>query len=328
MDGPAMTESVTSSAALLEPSGIHTLDVRHAMDKLIAAVSPERTHANAAYGVVIYHAAKTPPSQNILSTTGRFVRAYLKGWTALAKMEVGTTGVGEKRHDYLGTLEHNDIHYFVKVFVGKAAVSALKKEAKPSPGVYINTAHLDTLLLDDLRLPHLPERFRNMPLVMQVGEPEQKSNEPLAGWENFVKATFDEIAAQETVDRDTVQWRSQFMKNHSSWTAKEVADQSTSTAKNRGALASRWAQERKIFAVKYEGQFWYPRFQFQDGEPLPIVGQVIQAYPSHANGWDIAYFFVTPNANISGRKPVELLKIDPVRVHSLARAAANPADAY
>src|SRR5208283_3102603 len=114
------------------------------------------------------------------------------------------------------------------------------------------------LLLDDLRLPHLPERFRNMPLVMQVEEKEQKNDETLPGWENFVKATFDEIAAQETIDRDTVEWRSQFMKNNPSWTAKDVADQSTSTAKNRAALASRWAQEGKIFAVKYEGQLWDP----------------------------------------------------------------------
>jgi hypothetical protein len=118
------------------------------------------------------------------------------------------------------------------------------------------------------------------------------------------------------------------MKNNPSWTAKDVADQSTSTAKNRAALASRWAHEGKIFAVKYEGQLWYPRFQFQDGEPLTTIGQVIQAYPSHANGWDFAYFFATPNANIGGRKPLELLKSDPQRVLSLARAAASPADAY
>jgi hypothetical protein len=321
-------ESVTSSAALLEPTGIHTLDVRHAMDKLIAAVPRERSHANAAYGVVIYHAAKRVPARNILSATGWFVRAYLKGWTALSKLEVGAMGAGEKKNALIGVLEHSNVGYIVKVFAGTAAVSALKKEAKPSPGVYINMARLDTLLLDDLRLPHLPERFRNMPLVMQVEEKEQKSDEQLPGWENFVKATLDEIAAQETIDRDTVEWRSQFMKHNPSWTAKDVADQSTSTAKNRAALASRWAQEGKIFAVKYEGQLWYPRFQFQDGEPLPTIGQVIRVYPSHANGWDFAYFFATPNANIGGRKPIELLKSDPERVLSLARAAAGPADAY
>jgi hypothetical protein len=171
-------------------------------------------------------------------------------------MEVDIVGIGEGRNDRIDAFEQNNVRYIVKVFAGKAAVNALKKEAKPSPGAYINTAHLDTLLLDDLRLPHLPERFRNMPLVIQVEETGQKNSELQLGWENFVKATSEETAAQETVDRDTVEWRSQFMKNHLSWTAKEVADQSTSTAKNRGALASRWAQERKIFAVKYEGQFW------------------------------------------------------------------------
>ncbi len=331
-DGVVISESLTASAALLEPSGIHTLDVRHAMAKLIAAVSPEQSHANAAYGVVIYHAAKRVPAPNILSATGWFVQAYLKGWTALSKMEVGVVGAGEKGNALIGVLEHSNVPgYIVKVFAGKAAVSALKKkEARPSPGVCLHQhgPSRARILLDDLRLPHLPERFRNMPLVMQVEEKEQKNDEPLPGWENFVKATFDEIAAQETIDRDTVEWRSQFMKNNPSWTAKDVADQSTSTAKNRAALASRWAQEGKIFAVKYEGQLWYPRFQFQDGEPLTTIGQVIQAYPSHANGWDFAYFFATPNANIGGRKPLELLKSDPQRVLSLARAAASPADAY
>ena len=153
-----MSDSFTSSAALLEPSGIHTLEVRHAMDKLIEAASPERSHANAAYGVLIYHAAKKGPVPNIFSATGRFVRAYLKGWTALSKMEVDIVGIGEGRKDRIDVFEQNDVRYFVKVFAGKAAVNALKREAKPSPGVYINTAHLDTLLLDDLRLPRF--RFR------------------------------------------------------------------------------------------------------------------------------------------------------------------------
>jgi hypothetical protein len=328
MEGVIMPEFATSSTTLLEPSGIQTLGFRHAMDKLVTVDTPKRAHTNSAYGIVVYRLAKKGPAPNIFSATGWFIRAYLKGWDALSKMEVGVVGVGEKKDDLIGVLERINVRYIVKVFAGKAAVSALRKEARPSPGVYINTARLDTLLLDGLRLPHLPERFRNMPLVMQVEEKEEKSDESFPGWENFVKATFDEIAAQETIDRDTVEWRSQFMKNNLSWTARDVADQSTSTAKNRAALASRWAQEKKIFAVKYEGQLWYPRFQFQDGEPLPTIGQVIQAYPGYANGWDYAYFFATPNANVGGRKPLELLKSDPERVLSLARAAASPADAY
>ena len=324
MEGATMSETVTSCAAILEPSGVHTLDVRHAMDKLIEAVSPKQISANAAYSVVVYRIQEPKPQPNIFSATGKFVQAYLKGWQVLSKMDVGAGG---KKHHQTGVLEYDEIGS-VKVFAGKAAVSALKQQAKPSPGVYINIAHLDTLVLEGLRLPHLPESFRNMPLVLQVEETDKQHGEVTLGWENFIKATFDEMAAQETIHCDTVEWRSQFMKNHPCWTAKEVADQSTSTARNRGALASRWAQEKKIFSVKYEGQFWYPRFQFQNGEPLPAVGKVIQAYPTHANGWDYAYFFATPNPNIGGRKPLELLKTDPERLVSLARAAAHPADAY
>jgi hypothetical protein len=242
-------------------------------------------------------------------------------------LEVGIVGLGGNGNR-IGILEHNEVRY-VRVFAGEAAVSTLKQESNQSPGVYINTAHLDTFLLDDLGLPHLPEGFRNMPLVMQVEETEKKSEEhPLLGWGNFIKATLDEIAAQETIDRDTVEWRSHFLRNHPSWSAKEVAVQSTSKAKNRAALASRWVREKKVFAVKYEGQYCYPRFQFQNGEPLRAVGQVIQAYPEYATGWDLAYFFVTPNPNIGGKKPLDLLRTDPEHLVSLARAAAHPADAY
>jgi hypothetical protein len=325
MGGAAMSETITSSAEILEPSGVHTLDVRHAMDKLIAAVSPERSHTNAAYGVVIYRAGKAKAEPNIFSATGKFVQAYLKGWNVLSKMDVAIVGVGGEKGGRAGVLEQIG---YVKFFVGKAAVSALKQEAEPSPGVYINTAHLDALVLGDLGLPQLPESFRNMPLVMRVEEAEKEAGDPVLGWGNFVKATLDEIEAQETIDRDTVEWRSLFMKNHPCGTARQVADQSTSTAKNRGALASRWMREKKVFAVKYEGQLWFPRFQFQNGEPLRAVGRVIQAYPDYATGWDFAHFFATPNPNIGGRKPLELLKTDSERLVSLARASAQPADAY
>jgi len=185
--------------------------------------------------------------------------------------------------------------------VGKAAVSALKKRAKPSPGVYINTAHLDTLLLDDLRAAlTFPSDSETCLSSMQVEEKEQKNDEPLPGWGNFVKATFDEIAAQETIDRDTVEWRSQFMKNIRAGPRRMLRIKSTSTAKNRAALASRWAQEGKIFAVKYEGSSGIRAFPVSGWRASHHNWAGHPGVSSHANGWDFAYFFATPNANIGG----------------------------
>src|SRR5450631_931114 len=88
-------------------------------------------------------------------------------------------------------------------------------------------------------------------------------------------------------------------------------------AKNQPSTASRWVKEKKVFAIEFQGQKWFPRFQFQDGRPIPAVSQILKVFPEHAPGWELAYFFAAPNANISGRRPVDILKEEPSRVVSL-----------
>jgi len=134
--------------------------------------------------------------------------------------------------------------------------------------------------------------------------------------------------AETAIRKGTLNWRKQFMSENLCWTSAEVAEESSSRATNRAAIASRWAKEKKIFSVRFEGQHWFPRFQFQDGGPIPAVAQVIKVFPGHATGWELAYFFATPNPHIGGRKPIELLKGDPSRLLSLAQAFAHPADVF
>ena len=129
-------------------------------------------------------------------------------------------------------------------------------------------------------------------------------------------------------DRDTLEWRKRFMSENKCWSSADVARESGSSAKNQAAIASRWLQEKRIFSIIFEGKIWFPRLQFRDGRPISAVANVIKAFPEHATGWDLAYFFTTPNSFIGGRKPLELLKDDPKRLESLARSFANPADAF
>jgi len=136
------------------------------------------------------------------------------------------------------------------------------------------------------------------------------------------------LAPEAAIERDTLEWRKRFMAEHPVWTSAQIAVESTSRAKNQPATASRWAKEEKVFAVEFQGQKWFPRFQFQDGRPIPVVSQVIKVFPEHATGWELAYFFTTENAHISGRRPFELLKEDPSRVVSLAQAFVHPADVF
>ena len=72
----------------------------------------------------------------------------------------------------------------------------------------------------------------------------------------------------------------------------------------------------------------FPKFQFKDGNPIPAISEVIAAFPEHATGWDIAFFFTVPNSLLGGVKPVALLNRDPKKLVSLAGAFVHPADAF
>jgi len=147
-------------------------------------------------------------------------------------------------------------------------------------------------------------------------------------WESLAQLVSGEERVDSGIEKDTLEWREQFMSANKCWTSAEVAKESSSTAKNRAAIASRWLAEKRIFSVQFMRQTLFPRFQFQDGSPVPAISKVIKAFPGHATGWDLAFFFDTPNPFIGGRRPVELLKSAPEKLESLAHRFANPADVF
>jgi hypothetical protein len=54
----------------------------------------------------------------------------------------------------------------------------------------------------------------------------------------------------------------------------------------------------------------------------------LKEMPSSFTGWDLAFFFTSPNTYLDGKLPVDLLKSKPERVVSLAHAFTHPADAF
>ena len=72
------------------------------------------------------------------------------------------------------------------------------------------------------------------------------------------------------VNRDTLKWREAFLRSNPYLTSAQISV-GASRAKNKSEIASRWAREKKIFAVRHRGQQLFPRFQFQDGLPLRVI---------------------------------------------------------
>jgi Protein of unknown function (DUF2384) len=319
---------------VLEPEGIQTVDIRSAMDQVFGTLATNSPRPGGAYGVLVYGAREPEPQKNVLVAVQTFFKAYKQAWNVLSHIpNLGPIGTAT----FLHTIENKEFGR-VRLFFGEVTKEVLKEKRKASPGVYIMTGGLDLGLLKVLNLPPLPLPFRDLPLVMQVEHAAETTQVYLpsirtvgdqqiaaesAGDREKIK---DEVEA--VIDRDTLDWRRRFMRTNSVWNSAQVAAESTSTARNRAAIASRWLREKKIFGLRYEGQQVFPRFQFQDGSPSPVIAKVISRFPEHATGWDFAYFFATPNPHLGGRKPLELLKSNPDRVLSLAQAFAHPADVF
>lgn len=71
--------------------------------------------------------------------------------------------------------------------------------------------------------------------------------------------------------------------------------------------AARWRDEGDIFAVEHEGGEYVPTFQFHAGRPHPAIRAVLLAFPPEVTAWDRAYWFVSADAGLGGRRPCEAL---------------------
>jgi hypothetical protein len=315
-------------AAILEAGGLQPLEVDQAMQKVRAALSEEPTISRDIYAVIVYGKAHSEPDH--LRTVNTIFTAYWRSWRTLSRL--ASVHLSSPHADHLDTLTKRDMGD-ICVFWGRGTAKDVKNKLSTSPGVYLIPSHLDADFLVTLGLPPLPEPFRHSPVVVQVKWSElsgrhTKMSEEWNPWESLARLVSVEERAASGIEKDTLEWREQFMSENKCWTSAEVAKESSSTAKNRAAIASRWLAEKRIFSVHFKRQTWFPRFQFQDGSPIPAISNVIKAFPKHATGWDLAFFFDTPNSFIGGRRPLELLKGDPEAIESLAHRFANPTDAF
>ena len=57
----------------------------------------------------------------------------------------------------------------------------------------------------------------------------------------------------------------------------------------------KWEAEKQLFAVWVDQAKYFPAFQFQNQNPMPIVGKILNILPNDMTGWHIAYWFSSEN---------------------------------
>lgn len=112
-------------------------------------------------------------------------------------------------------------------------------------------------------------------------------------------------------------------------TAEQLAQANHSRAGNRAALADNWKKRRRVFAVPHPDRALrerdvYPAFQFEDGKPLAVVQQVLDAFGGRKSPWKLALWFTSANGWLpDSARPVDLLTQDPAAVAEAARRDAQ-----
>lgn len=99
----------------------------------------------------------------------------------------------------------------------------------------------------------------------------------------------------------------------------EIAAREPSTGLS--ALA-RAITSRTVVSVDWAGQRWLPVFQFEPGDLAvrPSVHVLIDELSDVLDDWELADWFVEPNAWLRGGSPLQLVDTDFAQVHDTARA--------
>lgn len=124
------------------------------------------------------------------------------------------------------------------------------------------------------------------------------------------------------VQRDARQRRNEIFAEDEWLTAGEVEQRvrDTTTDSNPSQFASRLRRERRLFGVRYRGQYLHPAFQFDPNTGQLLMGLpcVLRWLPEEPDGWAAAFWFYQPSLHLGGDKPARVLARDPIAV---ARAA-------
>ena len=126
------------------------------------------------------------------------------------------------------------------------------------------------------------------------------------------------------IERDNAEAQASFIETVRCFSADELADLAGSDSSNRSAVANRWKTRKAIFGVKRLGRDRYPAFQFQDGQPRPIIAKALKALPSTMSPWQIAFWFVRSNGWLDGAAPADRLADE----KALLAAAAREGDEF
>lgn len=110
------------------------------------------------------------------------------------------------------------------------------------------------------------------------------------------------------LEQDNSELRAQCLSEVPTHTAADIHElMRGSQLRNPSEPASRWGREKRVIAVRIGRARLFPRFQFADGHPRPVIKEVLKRLPSDMTQLQIAFWFWSGNGWLDGGSPEEAL---------------------
>lgn len=135
----------------------------------------------------------------------------------------------------------------------------------------------------------------------------------------------DHAAVDRELEQENAELHARYFREVPTYTAADIHElMHGSQLRNPSEPASRWKREKRVFAVQVDRHQRFPRFQFADGRPRPIIKEVMKRLPADMSPWQTACRFWSGNGWLHGKSTEEALN-DKEVVLNAADRLRNPA---
>ncbi|CAI1144589.1 Uncharacterised protein [Serratia fonticola] len=104
-------------------------------------------------------------------------------------------------------------------------------------------------------------------------------------------------------------------------TAAQVAELAGLSASNPSTQPNKWKRQKQIFAITHNGVDYFPGYGLDPNtgyRPRKALKPVLDVFGEHKDGWGLAYWFLSANSFLGGKRPQDVLASEPERVVAAA----------
>ncbi len=162
-----------------------------------------------------------------------------------------------------------------------------------------------------------------LPRLIAVAKTERRERRIEAMIETFLDVDpFDPVEAK--IDADNAEMRAEFLAAYPVIESAAIHARAGHQGRNTAQTAAAWKRSGRIFSLPCQGRDVFPVFQFDaDGQPLPLLKEVLAALPADLSPWQRAFWLVSPADELEGRPPIDLIKASEAQVTLAAREAGR-----